>query len=332
MSKKNNILITGGLGFIGSNLAKIILKKKIASKCILLDSYTGFINPLKDYFNDYRKFRFDKDKRIIIERGDASNFKLVLRILEKYKPTIIFHASAVPVAKLDNITGQECRRGSIDTTTNILECLNYFQSKKKTKFQRFVYFSSSMVYGDFKKNKAYETDETNPKEIYGTMKLAGEIATKGLCNFYNIPYTIIRPSAVYGPTDMNQRVTQIFLEKAIKGETLIINGKDEKLDFTFVEDLANGSILAAVSKKAINQTFNITFGKAMTLYQYVKILSKYFPRLKYIFKERDHQRPKRGTLSISKAKKLLNYRPYFNLKKGMKKYVEFAKSFKEEKK
>ena len=164
------------------------------------------------------------------------------------------------------------------------------------------------------------------------MKLAGEVATKGLCNFYNIPYTIIRPSAVYGPTDMNQRVTQIFLEKAIEGETLIINGKDEKLDFTFVEDLANGSILAALSKKALNQTFNITFGKAMTLYQYVKILTKYFPRLKYIFKERDHQRPKRGTLSISKAKKLLNYKPHFNLEKGMKKYVEFAKSFKEVKK
>ena len=332
MLKKNNILITGGLGFIGSNLAKIILKKNLASNCILLDSYTGFINPLKDYFNDYRKFRFDKDKRIIIERGDASNFKLVLRILEKYKPSIIFHASAVPVAKLENITGQECRIGSVDTTTNILECLNYFQSKKKSKFKRFVYFSSSMVYGDFKKKKAHETDETNPKEIYGTMKLAGEAITKGLCNFYNIPYTIIRPSAVYGPTDMNQRVTQIFLEKAIKGETLTINGKDEKLDFTFVEDLANGAILAALSKKAINQTFNITFGKAMTLYQYVKMLSKYFPRLNYIFKERDHQRPKRGTLSISKAKKLLNYKPYFNLEKGMKKYVEFAKSFVEDKK
>ena len=151
-----------------------------------------------------------KIKELLLKGEMQVIFKLVLRILEKYKPSIIFHASAVPVAKLDNITGQECRRGSIDTTTNILECLNYFQSSKKSKFHRFVYFSSSMVYGDFKKNKAYETDETNPKEIYGTMKLAGEVATKGLCNFYGIPYTIIRPSAVYGPTDMNQRVTQIF--------------------------------------------------------------------------------------------------------------------------
>ena len=75
--------------------------------------------------------------------------------------------------------------------------------------------------------------------------------------------------------------------------------------------MANGSILAAFSKKALNQTFNITFGKAMTLYQYVKILSKYFPRLKYIFKERDHQRPKRGTLSISKAKKVIKLQTVF---------------------
>ncbi len=328
MSKNNNILITGGLGFIGSNLTKLLLKKKIASKCILLDSYTGFINPLKDYFNDFRKYRLTEDKRIIIERGDASNFKLVYRILEKYNPKIIFHASAVPVAKLDNITAQECRKGSIDTTTNILECLNYHQTKKNGKFKRFVYFSSSMIYGDFKRNKAYETDEANPIEIYGTMKMAGEVVTKGLCKFYDIPYTIIRPSAVYGPTDMNQRVTQIFLEKAIKKETLIINGKDEKLDFTFVEDLADGCIKAALSNKSINQTFNITYGKAMTLFQYVKLLAKYFKNLKYVFKERDHKRPKRGTLSIKKAQKLLNYKPQFNLERGMKKYVEFAKLYK----
>ena len=77
MSKNDKILITGGLGFIGSHLAKIIIEKKIASKCILLDSFGGFINPIKDSFMDYRKHRFVDNKNIIIERGNANDFRLI---------------------------------------------------------------------------------------------------------------------------------------------------------------------------------------------------------------------------------------------------------------
>ena len=91
-----------------------------------------------------------------------------------------------------------------------------------------------MVYGDFKSDEANENDKLYPKEIYGTVKLAGEIITKGMCKQYNIPYTIIRPSAAYGPTDMNQRVTQYFIEKAMAGEELTIH-EDEKLDYTIVD-------------------------------------------------------------------------------------------------
>ena len=273
-------LVTGGLGFIGSNLVKILLKKKIVSKCVLLDSFSGFVNPLKDNFTDLRKYRFQNTKNIIIERGNASDFRLIYKILNNYKPSIIFHTAAVPLAKIDNLNANEAKNGSVDTTSNILECINFFQNKNKYKINRFIYFSSSMVYGDFKSNKAYEDDNLNPKEAYGTMKLAGETITKGLCNFYKIPYTIIRPSAVYGPTDMNNRVSQIFIEKALKGETINVQGKDEKLDFTFVEDLAAGCVLAATNKKGENQTFNITYGKAETLYKFVQLLSKHYKNLK----------------------------------------------------
>ena len=227
-------LVTGGLGFIGSNLVKILLKRKIVSRCIILDSFAGFINPLKDNFYDLRKYRFKEKKNILIERGDAKDFRLIYKILNLYKPKLVFHTAAIPLSKIENLNANESKIGSVDTTTNILECINFFQNKKKYKISRFVYISSSMVYGDFKKNKVSEIDKLSPKEIYGTMKLGGEIVTKGLCKFYNIPFTIIRPSAVYGPTDMNNRVSQIFIEKAQKGQIIKIQGKDEQLDFTFV--------------------------------------------------------------------------------------------------
>ena len=316
-------LVTGGLGFIGSNLVKILLKRKIVSRCIILDSFTGFINPLKENFSDLRKYRFQEKKNIVIERGDAKDFRLIYKILNLYKPKLIFHTAAIPLSKIENLNANESKIGSVDTTTNILECINFFQNKKKYKINRFVYISSSMVYGDFKKNKVSETDKLSPKEIYGTMKLSGEIVTRGLCKFYNIPFTIIRPSAVYGPTDMNNRVSQIFIERAQKGQTIKIQGKDEKLDFTFVEDLANGCILAATKKNGVNETFNITYGKAETLYKFVKVLSKHFRKLKYKIEKRDSFRPKRGTLSINKAKRLLNYKPIYNLEKGIKKYLNF---------
>ena len=317
-------LVTGGLGFIGSNLVKILLKRKIVSRCIILDSFTGFINPLKENFSDLRKYRFKEKKNIVIERGDAKDFRLIYKILNLYKPKLIFHTAAIPLSKIENLNANESKIGSVDTTTNILECINFFQNKKKHKINRFVYISSSMVYGDFKKNKVSETEKLSPKEIYGTMKLSGEIVTRGLCKFYNIPFTIIRPSAVYGPTDMNNRVSQIFIERAQKGQTIKIQGKDEKLDFTFVEDLANGCILAATKKNGVNETFNITYGKAETLYKFVMILSKHFKKLKYKIEKRDSFRPKRGTLSINKAKRLLNYKPIYNLEKGIRKYLNFV--------
>jgi nucleoside-diphosphate-sugar epimerase len=316
-------LITGGLGFIGSNLVKLLLKKKIVNKCIILDSYTGYINPLKDSYKDFRKFRFENFNNIVVERGDAQDFRLVFKILKKYKPIYIFHTAAVPLAKIENLNAVEAREGSVDTTTNLLECINFFQNNNKYKIKRFIYFSSSMVYGDFIKSKAYEEDTLKPKEVYGTMKLAGEIVTKGLANFYKIPYTIIRPSAVYGPTDMNDRVTQIFINKAKKGQVINIEGKNEKLDFTFVEDLAEGCILAATKKNGENEIFNITYGSGESLFKFVRILSNHFKDLKYRIKKRDPFRPKRGTLSIQKAKKLLNYKPKYNLKKGIDKYIKF---------
>ena len=233
MSYKN-YLITGGMGLIGSHIAKKIFKKEKNSRIIILDNFTVYIDPIyqaykdhrQDRFKDiidYKKYRNSRSQRVFIERGSAQDPKIVIDLLRKYKPKIIFHTAAMPLARLKNAIVKEFREGSVDTTANLLECIKYVQDISKYKLKRFLYVSSSMVYGDFKKKYVTEDEKLLPKEKYGTMKLAGEIVTKGLCKEYNIPYNIIRPSAVYGPTDMNYRVSQYFIEKAFLKEKISIH-------------------------------------------------------------------------------------------------------------
>ena len=317
-------LITGGAGLIGSFIANYLVKNKIVDKVVLIDNFGRYIDSLNDVFVDYRKYRFkDIKENIIVERGDASNYSIIHAVLDTHRPKYIYHLAALPLAKLPNLNAVEAEEGSIGSTINILDSISQLAKHGYSGPDRFVYASSSMVYGDFLSEEPSEEHPTNPKEIYGTMKLAGEVITKGLGGFYGIPYTIIRPSAVYGPTDMNRRVTQIFIEKAMLNQKINVAGRDEKLDFTYVKDIARGFVMAALSPNGKNQIFNITNGKAHTLLEYVECLKKYFPELNYEITERDAFRPKRGTLSIQKAKELIGYEPEFTLNMGVEEYVNF---------
>ena len=317
-------LITGGLGLIGSNIARQLIENDLVDKVVCLDHFGRYVSTLREGFVDYRALRVKGiEDKIIVERGDSKYYSIVHHLLEKYKPEYIFHLAALPLAKLDNLNSEEAMEGSVETTVSFLECINALNKSNGYMPKRFVYASSSMVYGDFQTDVATEEHPTNPKEIYGTMKLSGEVITRGLGGFYKVPYSIVRPSAVYGPTDMNRRVSHIFMEKAFRSEELKINGVDESLDFTFVKDIAKGFILAAIKDKAIGETFNITYGKAHTLLEYVQELEKYFPEINYEITPRDEFRPKRGTLSINKARELLDYNPSYSLEKGIKEYYDF---------
>ncbi len=307
------ILVTGGRGFIGQFLCARLIKSKFCNKIICFDSSSNFAKN--------QKLIDKKNSKIKFIRGDIEDPSSVEYTIRKYKPYIIFHLAGVSVARTENLTFFYAKKGPIDGTQNIIQSLKNL-NHKKFGFKKFIFFSSSMVYGNFLKSKAIETHKTSPNGIYGITKKIGEEIITNLCREYQINYSIIRPSAVYGPNDPNKRVSQIFIEKAIKGKKIQIFSVNEKLDFTYVEDLVNGAILVAKSKRANGQIFNLTYGNSKSLVEFVKILKKRFPNLKYSFKKKIKPISKRGTLSIQKAKKLLGYKPKYDLNKGINKIID----------
>jgi UDP-glucose 4-epimerase len=320
--------VTGGLGFIGSHIARKLIAGGHVDRVVLLDHYGSYVTPVREGRVDYRYIRVhDIEDRIVVERAQTSYPNLLWDLLLHYQPRYIFHLAALPLASMENLTTQEAAEGSVLSTSYLLEIASMLKKRFSYQPERFVYASSSMVYGDFERSPADEEHPTRPQTIYGTMKLAGEDVTRGLSRVYGIPHTVIRPSAVYGPTDMNRRVTQIFVEDAMAGRELAMRGADEKLDFTYVEDVAKGFVLAATRPEGAGQTFNITSGHAHSLLELCEVLKEHFPDLRWRVEPRDESRPRRGTLDIARARSLLGYAPDWNLREGMAAYIAFMRNY-----
>lgn len=145
---------------------------------------------------------------------------------------------------------------------------------------------------------------------------------------FGLSYTIVRPSALYGERCVSRRVGQAFIENVLRGLPLSVNGDGkDALDFTYVEDLVQGLVLCMVKEDARNQTFNLTFGEARTLRQMIEIIKSEFPNAQVNYQPRDALMPERGTLSVEKAKRLLDYNPQFPLEKGFVQYINWYKRF-----
>lgn len=185
-----------------------------------------------------------------------------------------------------------------------------------------------MVYGNFKKKKVDENDECKPLGIYGALKFSAEKIIQAYGQTFDLPYTIIRPSALYGERCISRRVGQIFIESAINNKTIQIQGNgEEKLDFTYIQDLINGVIKTINSKKSIKQVFNLTYGKSHSINKLLFILKQSFPNIKVNYVKRDKLMPLRGTLSTQKAKKLINYKSQWPLTVGYKNYIDWYVKF-----
>lgn len=322
-SKPKKVLITGGAGFIGYHITKELLKQ--GHEVIIYDAFLNFIPKEESQYPYYLKTRLkDIQDKVRIVKGDIRDKDYLKKIIKEERPEIIIHLAAIPIASASNQFFDDALQTNLDGTLKVLQAI-----KEAGGIERFVYTSSSFVYGDFDYEPADEEHPTRPIDIYGATKLSGEILTKSFGKKFGLDYVIIRPSAVYGPTDANKRVSQIFIESALKKEPLILHaGGKGKLDFSYVKDVVQGFVLAAFSPKAANETFNITRGESRSIKEFVEIIKKYIPNVKIIIKEPDEKRPERGALDISKAKKILGYNPKHSLEQGLKAYIEYIKSTK----
>ena len=312
------ILVTGGKGFIGSKIVEMLT---IAGhKVIVVDNNDTYGIMTKQELDNLYKWRTRNwvAENVQVISGDILDRLVCLKAFS-HNPDIVIHLATYPRAKIvdeDPIVGIP---KVINTTTNLL------WHSSKWNIKKFVYVSSSMVYGDFA-DGTKEDASTKPKNIYGEAKLTGERMVKLFAKRDNLNYNIIRPSGVYGPGDMPDRVVSKFFEKAMKNEAITLHNGENKVDFTYRQDAARGIILAALSSVA-NVSFNITAGNATSLRTLAEKIIEITGSDSDIEDIGNHKLyPMRGTLDISRAKDLLDYAPEFTLEQGLKSYYDWLQN------
>ena len=313
------ILITGGAGFIGHNVTRILEEQ--GHTCYVVDSFTnyGFI-PQQEikFLSKARLQRFDSQ----VINADIRDTTRMYNLFTQIQPDTVIHLASFPRQKVvsdDPIAGSEVMTTGL---INLLECSKHSGVKK------FVYISSSMVYGEFTEglfDGINEYVDCRPIGQYGIMKYMGEKLVADYTRQGCFAHTIIRPSAVYGPWDVEDRVVSKFMLAAMRGEVLKVKGANEVLDFTYVEDTAMGIAQAATSDSADNKIYNITRSSEAeyTLLDAAKLAISITGKGTIDVQDKDIAFPTRGRLSITSAVMDFGYNPKVNVEDGFARYYEW---------
>lgn len=322
------IALIGGAGFIGHNLALTLAK--LGAEVHVLDSLqVNNLGAFSNVSNDPNKalslFLINERLNLLRQASiplhvlDARDYHALSRCLSDIKPQILVQLAAVAHANRSNKDPFSTFDHSFRTLENALDYA-------RDTVERFIYFSSSMVYGNFDGKAVTEDRRCEPLGIYGALKYGGERLVIAYNQVFNLPYVIVRPSALYGERCVSRRVGQAFIENVLRGVRLSVNGdgKDE-LDFTYIQDLVQGLVLCMSKDEAKNQIFNLTYGSARSLNQMIELVRENFPGAEIVYQSADKLMPERGTLSVEKAKRLLGYKPEYPLEKGFVSYIQWYK-------
>ena len=324
------VAIVGGAGFIGHNLAleldqrgaEVHLVDGLQVNNMLAVTTNPEYDAICDLLISMINQRLDlmRAAEIPLSVLDARDYHALAHLLADIQPHVIVHAAAVAHAGRSNKDPYSTFGHSLRTLENSLDYA-------RDNAEHFIFLSSSMVYGDFETPEITEDHPLNSIGIYGALKVAGERIVIAYQQVFDLPYTIIRPSALYGPRCISRRVGQVFIENALDGRPVRIEGDgSDRLDFTFVDDLVDGLCLAIEKPASRNEVFNLTYGQSRSIADLAEVVQSHFPDLEIEHMERDKLMPARGTMSVAKAKALLDYEPRYPIEAGFEKYIDWYRS------
>lgn len=316
----SKILITGGAGFIGSNLCEFFVNK--GHEVICLDNFsTGHMYNIQHLVNNKTNFK-------LIE-GDIRNFDTCLKATKNID--YVLHEAAlgsIPRSINDPITTNDVNIGGF---------LNMLVAARDSNIKRFIFAASSSTYGDSQEIPKVEDRIGKPLSPYALTKYVDELYADVFANTYGIEYIGLRYFNVFGrrqdPESMYAAVIPLFIKQLMSHKCPHINGDGSiTRDFTYIDNVIKMNLLAinTTDKATINQIYNTAVGEQTSILQMtnllIKYLSKYDKDIKLIRPEFGLPRQgdiKHSIASIEKAQKLLAYQPDFSFEKGLEETISW---------
>ncbi|MBD3414488.1 MAG: NAD-dependent epimerase/dehydratase family protein [Candidatus Aminicenantes bacterium] len=304
-------LVTGGAGFIGSNLVRGLLKEKKNVR-VIDNLSTGDISNLKDVLED-----------IEFIEGDIRYLNTIQEACKGVK--YVFHQAAVPSVPRSIENPVESNQSNVDGTLNVLV------AARDKGVKRVIFAGSSSVYGDTPQLPKTEDMKPNPLSPYAITKLTGEYYCKIFSEVFGLQTVTTRYFNVFGPRqDPESQYAAVipkFIEAFLRETSPTVYGDGEQTrDFTYVENVVHANILCSRAKKTNGDIINIATSFRISLNELIKLLKDITGKeIKPI-----HTEPRKGDIKhsladISRAKKLIGYRPLLDLKQGLVKTLQWMK-------
>lgn len=312
---KETVVVTGGAGFIGSHIAERLLRDGHTVR-IIDNLLTGKLENL-----DYLK-TLDADLEII--EGSINDLELLHKVFKNID--VIYHQAALPSVPRSVANPLETHEHCVTGTLNVLIAARDACAK------RVVYAASSSAYGQQAGEYKYEINVPKPISPYGVAKLVGEYYLQAFYHSYGLETVSLRYFNVFGarqdPTSEYSAVIPKFITKMLKGERPTIYGDGlQSRDFTYVDNVVHGNLLAAKSEKAPGEMMNIAVGQKITLNDLTEKLNKILnTHIEPIYANERQSDIKHSRAGIDKAGELLGYEPIVNLEEGLRRTVEWYRS------